>query len=1151
MSDQDFEKKNISDGFPSSSNADGNEETPPEKLRRLLASSEEDTLPPPSSRKPNQPEGEGIGESGKNTLLEETKPEYPAKGEIGGMETLPLPDQAPGVYVPPFTDGTLPMPSGDLGSPPPARPATPNRGQTQVSSAAQAPVDRPSQTPGSRRVPTPPGGEALPRKVERVDLGATRVTPTAADNIPVRNTQTTRAAYRPSQRSDAQPPRGGGKPPAQENGMNSFRASLGCLLRMLVVFLFVGVLAGIAVATFGVYQYFRIARTLPDVEDLKARASQFETTRIYDRNGNVLYEILDPNAGRRTYVTLDRISPYVIATTLATEDKEFYSHPGFDPLAIARALWQNYTSQEIVSGASTITQQLARNLLFDPEERTEQTFNRKAREIILAAEITRRYSKDEILELYLNENFYGNRSYGIEAAAETYFNTSAEKLNLAQSAFLAGLPQAPAVYDIFTNREGTLQRHKQVLVLTYQMSQEKNCIGVSNNRQNVCVDALQAAEAAKEIEDANFSLPEDTMRFPHWVNFVRAQLEAQYDPQTIYRSGFNVYTTIDPELQQEAERLVKEQVGQLADKNATNGALIAIRPTTGEILAMVGSADFYNESISGQVNMAISPRQPGSSIKPLTYAAAFEKGWTASTLIWDVPSEFPPSGNPDDPSPPYKPVNYDERFHGPVTVRSALANSYNIPAVKALDFVKIYDDPATTEADGLINFAKRLGITTLTREDYGLALTLGGGDVSLLEMTGAYSVFANSGQRVEPVTITRIEDYQGNLVYQHEFKTGEQVMRPEHAFLISSILSDNQARAPMFGSNSILALPFTVAAKTGTTNDFRDNWTMGYTPDLAVGVWVGNADYTPMINTTGLSGAAPIWSQFMQYAVPKLSAGNPSPFSRPAGIVEKVICSVSGTEPSQWCPSQRGEFFASDQGPLPKEQDLWQEVKIDTWTGLRSSPACTGFVEKVFALSIQDPWAIKWLKETDQGRAWAEENGFKPPIYLTPERECKESDSRPFIVFASPKEGDTIRTSPVDIYALVNATSNFEEFKLEYGEGGDPSDWKTLVDWRDQRYEQPDRIYTWDVSEIKAGEVTLRIVIRSKEEGRYAEKRMKIQLAVPTPTPTLTPTPTQTPTPTKTPTPTEVIPPTNTPTATNTVTPSPSPTLTTNPPPTS
>ncbi|HEX2998168.1 MAG TPA: transglycosylase domain-containing protein, partial [Anaerolineales bacterium] len=510
----------------------------------------------------------------------------------------------------------------------------------------------------------------------------------------------------------------------------------------------------------------------------------------------------------------------------AAEDKDFYNHPGFDVWAIVRALWKNYWTEGEGGGASTITQQLARTLLLSPEERAQRTYARKAREIILAAEITRRYTKEEILELYLNENNYGNLSYGIEAAAETYFGKTANQLDLSEASFLAGLPQSPAIYDIYTNRDVTLARQQQVLVLMYEASQQYGCIKVSNSDVPICVDAVTATNAANDIKNRTFNPPVMNARYPHWVNFIRSELEEMYDAQTIYRSGFTVYTTIDPTLQDEAQRLVTEQVSLLTDKNAHNGALVAIKPSTGEILAMVGSPDFNNEAISGQINMADSPtRQPGSSIKPVNYVAAFEKGWTPATLIWDVPSEFPPSGDPNDTREPYRPVNYDGDYHGPVTVRTALSNSFNIPAVKTLDFVGIYDNPSTPQKDGMIGMAERLGITSFTRPDYGLALTLGGGDVSLLELTGAYSVFANGGKRVPPIAILKIVDFTGKVVYEYTPPQGEQVIRAEHAFLISSILSDNDARSWMFGRNSLLNLPFQVAAKTGTTNDFRDNWT--------------------------------------------------------------------------------------------------------------------------------------------------------------------------------------------------------------------------------------------------------------------------------------------------------------------------------------
>lgn len=972
----------------------------------------------------------------------------------------------------------------------------------------------------------------LPLRVDEIDHEATRVSQaaysTAENNATVATPVSGPGVY------GTQPPYP--SPPPEKSADINWRRGIGCLFRIGIVSMFLILLAVVCAGSLVLYQYYSIARDLPDVAELRLKASQFETTRIYDRNGNILYEILDPNAGRRTYVTLDKVSPFLVAATIATEDKEFYSHPGFDVLAILRAFLQNYQSGEIVSGASTITQQLARNLLFTSEERSRRTYERKIREAVLAAEITRVYSKDEILELYLNESYYGNLAYGVEAAAQTYFGTSADSLTLGQAAFLAGLPQAPYIYDIYNNPDSTLSRQEDVLVLMYEASQEQGCIYVSNNPQRVCMDPVSAATAASELSSYQFKTPDVQLRFPHWVNYVRMLLEAQYDPQTIYRSGFSVYTTLDPGLQEAAQNIITQQVENLSDRHATNGALVAIRPGTGEILAMVGSADFYDEAISGQVNMAVSPRQPGSAMKPLTYTAAFEKGWTPATLIWDVPSEFTPSGMADDPGPTYIPTNYDERFHGPVRVRSALANSYNVPAVKTLKYIGIYDNPDTPQEDGLIAMARRLGITTLNRPDYGLSLTLGGGEVTLLELTGAYAAYANGGRQVPMVAITQILDHNGNIVYQHQPVAGDQVIRPEHAYLITNILSDNQARSPAFGSNSVLNLPFKAAAKTGTTNDFRDNWTMGFTPDIAVGAWVGNADYTPMQNISGVQGAAPIWAEFMQLAIQQLTGGQPTPFSRPGGVVEKVICEVSGSEPSQWCPEQTSELFAADQPPLPKDRDIWQKTLVDTWTGFEASDDCSEFTDELFTVNVSDTWARKWIRKDDQGKKWAKDMGFEVPVTFTPTRECRSDDPRPILSIKDPQDGDIIRSNPLSIYGQAYATDWFDYYELFFGEGGNPVKWERLQK-KNSPAREVEELFEWDLKDLPAGEVTLRFYMRSSEDT-YAELKLNLNLQVPTPTPTPTNTPTATPTPTNTPTPTL------TPTLTNTPTPTTTPTET-------
>jgi len=1004
----------------------------------------------------------------------------------------------------------------------------------------------PIKVSGPRKIPsfntpsddqTPPSGlkdeSQLPQRVDESDLDATRVTPAAYSPSVGQGTQSTRPSTGPAGREtqippQAPPPLSPPRTPPKPRKRVSPSPRSGCMFRVLAVGIFVFVLLGLCGLSIGFFQYYRIASTLPDINDLRNSASQFETTRILDRNGNVLYEILDPNAGRRTFVPLERISPYLVAATIATEDKGFYSHPGFDLIAIGRAFFQNYQGGATVSGASTITQQLARALLFSPEERVEQSYSRKLREAILAAEITRRYSKDEILELYLNENFYGNLAYGVEAAAETYFGKTVDQLTLGEAAFLAGLPQAPAIYDIYSNPEATFNRHEDVLVIMYQLSQEEGCIYVSNSAQRVCLDPVMVTIAASEVREHDFKPPDIQIIYPHWVTYVRSVLEEIYDPQTIYRSGFTVYTSLDPGTQDMAQQAVADQVAQMKANNASNGALVVMRPASGEILAMVGSADFYNEAISGQVNMAVAPRQPGSSIKPLTYLAAFEKGWTPATLLWDVPSEFPPSGRADDTRAPYIPVNYDGKFHGPVTVRSALANSYNIPAVKALAFVGIYDNPETEQPDGLIPFAERMGITTLTRPDYGLSLTLGGGDVTLLEMVGAFATMANNGRRIAPVAITRIVDNTGQVVFEHQQQAGQQVIRAEHAYMISSILADNGARTPAFGRNSTLNLPFPSAAKTGTTNDFRDNWTIGYTPDVAVGVWVGNADYTPMVDTSGLSGAAPIWAKVMQSTQQALTGDNPTPFLRPGGVVERVVCEISGTLPSQWCPEQTSEIFAADQPPLPKEQDLWQKLVIDTWTGLRASAACPDFTDETFVLNVKDQFAKKWIKKDPKGIAWAEAVGFEKPVTFTPGRECDAGDPRPMLVFTAPRDFESINKSPLDIYGIVDATDGFDFARLEYGAGEKPVKWKTLAQGQ-QPFKQPGLLHSWEMVGLDPGVYTLRLYLRSKRDTEAStEIRINIQVPTPTPTPTMTPTPT--PTSTMTPVPTNtLLPPTWTP----------------------
>lgn len=867
------------------------------------------------------------------------------------------------------------------------------------------------------------------------------------------------------------------------------------------VFLSLGILTLLGlIAAVGVvlYFYIRIASTLPGVDDLQAHASQFETTRILDREGNLLYEIIDPNAGRREYVKIADISPFMVAAIVATEDKDFYSHPGFDLIAIARATIQNLSAGETVSGASTITQQLARNLLLDAEERNRRTIERKIKEIFLSAEITRRYSKDQILELYLNENYYGNFAYGIEAAALTYFGVPAKFLNLAQASFLAGLPQAPSIYDVYSNYEATVQRQKTVVTLMYLVSREQGCIFVGNSSSRVCVRETDVANAIDEIAATDFKEVNFSIKFPHWVTMVRGQLEEEYGAQALYKLGLTVYTTIDPKLQETAQEIITRQVAAMAANNANGGALVAMDVETGQILSMVGSPDFESEAYSGQVNMATALRQPGSALKPFVFAAAFEKGWTPATLIWDVPSEFSPTGRAEDLryAPPYVPVNYDGKFHGPVLARDALANSYNIPAVKALEYVGLYEDPRQPGREGFIGFAQRFGLTSLDKAGFGLSVALGGAEVSLLDMTAAYNVLANNGVYVKPQTILRIVDQNGVTVFEADQPLRTSILAEEYAFQITSILSDRSARAPMFGASSVLDLPFDAAVKTGTTNDFRDNLTVGYTPKLTTGVWVGNPDYTPMVGTTGVTGAAPIWNEFMTRAESLTAGGISGYFSRPSGIVDMQVCATSGTIPSDSCSRRKMEFFAAYQMPLPASEDLVQRTWINTWSGLRANENCPDNNEEILTVNIQDESARRWILSTAEGNQWARANDLirdDQPVYFTPTESCAPGQGGPRLAITNVPTMMIISSDSIQIDGVFYAPEGFRSASLEFGRGFEPNEWYVIQDLSGFMTQSPQSLATWHVGGMENGDYTLRLIVVNAN-GRTAESRVPVRI---------------------------------------------------------
>jgi penicillin-binding protein 1C len=662
---------------------------------------------------------------------------------------------------------------------------------------------------------------------------------------------------------------------------------------------------------------------LPDLNVVEAR--QFETTRIYDRDGVLLYEVNDPLTGFRNNSTLDDITAgganrAIVDATVAAEDRTFWNNPGVDPFAIFRGVLIN-ASGEGSSGASTITQQLVRQL-FPETIGYDRTYLRKIREAIVAIQFNNAYSKERILELYLNSIYYGNRAYGVDAAARAYFDKTPSELTLAEASLLAGLPQAPSAYDPTVNMGAAKARQRYVL------------------DQMVEADYITQAEAEAAFDEVLIVYPSASrlIRAPHWVNFVIAELEAQYGAELVYRGGLTVRTTLDHDLQLAAVESLQEHLETLAPFQADNGALVAMLPGTGEIVAMVGSADYWDDSISGQFNVAVSERQPGSAFMPLVYAAAFENGWYPGTVILDYETRYQTPGAP---APEYVPENATQLFYGPVSARDALARSLNVPAVKALDYVGI---PRT------IDLAHEMGVRTgLWRglDFYGLALALGAGEVSPLELTNSYATLANDGRFVRYQTVLEITSSDGTVLYQldrqNQIEQAPRVIQPETAWLITDILSDDAARVPAFGAGNSLEFPEfdgrQVASKTGTSFDWYDNWAVGYTTDLVVGVWVGNAANQPMRQLDGILGAGPIYHDFMVDARAEEHRqtllgpdGQPvrAEFSRPAGIVEIDVCETTGGLPMPGQETYR-EFTSERSKPATRCDQLtigqWQELQ--------------------------------------------------------------------------------------------------------------------------------------------------------------------------------------------------------------------------------
>ncbi len=881
---------------------------------------------------------------------------------------------------------------------------------------------------------------------------------------------------------------------AQEEQAQRRRSTI---VRVLVAALFGLLGLTLIVILAGVLFYSsRVNRYNDRIMALAEVASEFETTRIYDRNSNLLSQINDPTGGTRISVPLEQISPYLIHAIISTEDERFYENPGWDPFAILRAAVQNLQSGTIVSGASTITQQLAKALVLEPERRTEITYGRKLDEAIIAAEIGRRYSKNEILELYLNEIYFGNISYGAEAAAETYFDVGARDLNLPQSALLAGIVQSPATYDPITNREIAFDRMDGVLVKMV----ERGCIQFQHEPYAVegpfCIGQgdVQAAVVQKaEVEIREYTLPANTIRYPHFVNFVAQQLEENYGLSDIYRTGFNVFTTLDPGLQDLAQQVVQEELAQLAaqGRGGNNASVVVMDPRDGAILAMVGSAGYDNDQIDGQVNVAFTPQQPGSSIKPIVYVAALQGNaqgqyMTPASVIWDTRTCW---GG-------YCPVNYDGLYHGPQSMRSALANSYNVPAVKTLDFVGLDRFAQTAQAMGLT-------FPGNTPQQAGLPGALGAFDVRLYDMVVAFGTLANNGQRVQPYTITRILDNNSAEIPIPQRPTPQQVIQPEHAYLITHILADDVARGAAFGRNSLLFIPgYSVAAKTGTTNDNRDNWTLGYAPNIVVGVWHGNTDNSPMRGTSGFTGAAPIWNRVITAA---LTREAPREFPIPPNVGTIEVCADSGTQPSAECLNRRQELVITSQLPPGPEHDLFRRVRINTLNGLVANDFCPNYTEERVFLNISDGTAFEWINNTGAGQAWATARGISLPAQPVPTEACNANIQQPIIALDWPVPNAEVQ-GVVEVQGRV-LVYNFNRYQLEYGVGTNPQAFQVVDGPYQIQHSNTEFLGRWDVSALPNGQYTLRLSVITNDGGfAHLDHVVLVNNPVATATPTATPT---------------------------------------------
>lgn len=860
-----------------------------------------------------------------------------------------------------------------------------------------------------------------------------------------------------------------------------------------------------AIVSAGIIMMWYRDKLEPYVEGIAALADYspaYQTARIFAADGEVLAAVNSQETGARTTITLDDVSPYMIHAIVSQENERFFADPGFDPIAIARAFMQNVSGGGIESGASTITQQIARNLVLKDRE---ISIERKVNEILVALEIANRYDKTFILELYLNEIYFGNLSYGVEAAANFYFGHDAGELNFAQSALLASIVPAPLQHDPVTNRplavagmRSTMRKMIEVGCLQFQhadwLARGPFCIVdgaevdfgggkqvlVRVSEDGAIIGGMAILQIA-EIETTIFQPGQANRRYPHFVDFVLASVEAQLGEEALFTRGLSIHTTLDPSLQDAAQAALSNQTRALraAASGVNTGAVMVSDPRTGAILAMVGSHD-YHDAFAGQVNNALSYQQPGSAIKPFVYMAALQakegEYLTPASIIWDVPlrEDLGAGGI-------YEPRNVDRRFHGAVPLRLALQNSYNVPAVR------VFRDQVGPGR--FANMMEALGLDYPEGSLISLSSALGANEVRLYDLMGAYGALANGGMRAPLHAIERITESRNGQEAEIELlrEPAQPVISPALAYLMQNILSDDRSRAPSFRLDSNMTLAHlgiptqnVVAAKTGTTNGGRDLWTMGFTRNAVVGVWLGTSDNTPTYNTSGSRSAAPVWNAVMSAAAVQ---NPPQPFENPGGVVAREICRTTGTLNYANCPQPTTDLFLHEQYPPPAQEAFLKRLSVDSWSLLLANEFCPShIIERNFA-AIDEAAALDWLNESEDGREYAASLDLELPVRPPPQAACAQGQPLPLINISNINSGQALHGA-IEIRGQVQAP-DFDRFELLYASESQPETFYPISASLVQMPGYGSPLGTWDTRALQVanGAYILRLAAKSTSGG--------------------------------------------------------------------